>query len=224
MSERIRRHGTVGSLALGLAFFAFPGAISAQQSGADVMQAAADRFSTVESFCVNFHQIMEVTLLRERKESRGNLCQVRPNLFSMVFEDPDGDRIVSDGTYFWLYYPSIDETQVIRSTLEAGEAEHDFFSRFLDRPSDKYEIDLVGSEEVEGAETSHIELSPIGSPGFTRAEVWIDSQHHLIRRLRIHDDNGSIRTLTLTEFGETADIPEDRFTFEPPSGSQVIIR
>ncbi len=193
-------------------------------SGGEVMEAASARFAHVTSYCADFHQVVEVTLLRDHKESEGRLCQDQPNLFAMIFSDPDGDRIISDGRYFWVYYPSIDSVQVIRADLEQGGAEHDFFRRFLDEPNRKYRSTRTGDEEVAGRTTHRVELDPVSDRGFVSAVVWIDQETNLIRRLQVHEDNGSIRTVTLTGFDEAAAPAADLFTFEPPPGAHVIQR
>ena len=109
------------------------------QGGAQAMGAlseASERFSGLTVVCADFRQVLEVTLLGERRESRGELCQRRPNLFFMRFTEPQGDQVVADGSYFWIYYASVSPDQVVRLPLDPARGGLDFYREFLDRPAE----------------------------------------------------------------------------------------
>ena len=52
--------------------------------------------------------------------------------------------------------------------------------------------------------------------------VWIDEATHVIRRIHFVEENGSERTITLSN--EVFDVapPEGWFSFTPPSGAVII--
>ena len=106
----------------------------AAQEPLTAMDRAAARYREVEAICADFDQVIEVRLLRDTVESAGRICQRRPNLFSMRFTDPEGDMVVSDGEYVWVYYPSRNEKQVIRRPAMGSPGGEDFFHEFLDAP------------------------------------------------------------------------------------------
>ncbi len=202
---------------------AIPGA--AQDTRAlSLLEEAGSRYRDVQAFCAGFDQSMEVPLLGETTYSRGTLCQAQPNLFSMRFSDPPGDVVVADGEFFWAYYPSVDPVQVLRFPMGVRPGGIDFQREFLQDPGAKYELVYVGEETLHGRRTHVISAKPREPAAFREARIWLDSERSLILRARIGMDNGSVRTLTLSDIRLNPAPDPERFRFVPPPGTQVIRR
>lgn len=201
-------------------------AVRAQASGEDaglrMLEAASARFAGVERLCADFVQEIRVPLLGEERTSRGRLCQERPNLFRMDFTDPDGDQVVADGAFFWLYYPSMSPGQVVRLPVDPERGGMDFYREFLEDPAGTYDIGAGQAETVDGARTLRIELTPRDDRGYRRAAVWIDRETRLIRRVELEEENGSVRRITLSNTRLDPPLAPDFFRFEPPAGVQVV--
>lgn len=190
----------------------------------ELLEAVAERYRAAGSLCANFHQLLDVPLLDQRREGRGRLCQRRPNLFSMRFDDPEGDLIVVDGEHVWVYYPSRDPDQVVRASLDraAGGGAIDLHREFLEDAAEKYRIGDEGTERIGGVRTRRLGLVPKGRARFERAVLWIDPARELLRRVRIHDENGSVRTLELSGIELGVAVPEGTFRFTPPANARVV--
>lgn len=192
------------------------------QSAMAAMDAAADRYRSVRSLCSDFAQVMDVRLLRRTIESEGRLCQQRPNLFSMRFTDPDGDLVVSDGGSFWVYYPSLNPKQVVRYDLSDRPGTYDFFQEFLSDPASKYTAADGGTEAVGGKVCQIVELSPTGEAAYRSARVWLDPETDLICQLEVHQDNGTVRTITLRGVRLNPTVEVGEFAFVVPDGARVV--
>ena len=192
----------------------------------DVLDRAAERYRSAGSLCADFHQELTVPLLDQRKEGRGELCQARPDRFAMRFSEPEGDVVLVDGDHLWVYYPSQDRTQVIRApvALSTGGSGLDFHREFLENPRQKYEARWEGTEEIGGVATDRVVLTPREKARYRKAEVWIGRERSLVRRVQIHDENGSVRTVHLSDIRLDPSIPAGTFAFTPPAGTQVITR
>jgi outer membrane lipoprotein-sorting protein len=200
-------------------------ALAAQDSRAlALLQDAGREYRAIRGFCAGFQQVLEVPLLQEVTESEGSLCQERPNLFAMRFSDPEGDLLVADGSWFWVYYPSSDPRQVLQFELQSRPGGLDFHQEFLESPGEKYEMKYLGEESVAGLSTHVISLVPVAPAGFEAARIWLDPNRSLIVRARVEMENGSVRTVTLSDI--VLNPPQDpaRFRFTPPDGAQVIRR
>lgn len=187
-----------------------------------VMSAASDRYAAVSSVCADFVQRLTVPLLGSDQESRGRLCQRSPNLFSMDFSTPEGDRVVADGSHFWIYFKSQSPGQVIQLPVDPSRGGMDFYREFLDSPLEKYDMALEGTEQVGDRSTSRILLTPFQDRGYRSARVWIDSSTHLIRRVEITEANGTVRRLTLSDVQLDPVVPASTFRFVVPQGVQVV--
>jgi outer membrane lipoprotein carrier protein len=190
----------------------------------EVLRWAAGRFSAVDALCASFRQELEVPLLDQLTRSRGVLCQQQPNLFSMRFQEPEGDVVVVDGEFLWVYYPSMDPRQVIQTDLGGARGGFDFQSEFLDSPGEKYAPVYEGSEEVEGHPCHVLTLTPRTPSAYESATVWIDADNGLIRRTEIREENGSVRRVILSGLDLSPELESGLFHFTPPPGAQVIRR
>ena len=219
--------GILRASVLGLAMFgaSAPIPLPAQEADAvSLMEEAGTRYRTIRAFCATFDQVLEVPLLGETHISKGELCQAQPDLFSMRFSDPDGDEVVSDGEYFWVYYPSADPGQVLQFSMEVRPGGLDFHREFLEAPAQKYRLEYVGAEAIQGTPTHVVSAEPLDPSAFTEARLWLDQERSLILQARIGMENGSIRTVTLTEIRLDPPPDPDRFVFRIPAGAQVIRR
>lgn len=203
-----------------------PQGLTAQESRAlDALELAAARYRSASTLCADFVQELSVPLLGEERTGRGRLCQAQPDLFAMRFSDPDGDLVVVDGTWVWLYTPSLDPTQVFRFSMAEAPQGFDFHREFLERPAERYEVTWEAVDEVEGSTSDRIRLVPLTQDAsYDAAVVWVDRSEHLLRRVRVEEENGSVRTVTLDNVRLGASAPDGWFTFTPPAGAQVITR
>ena len=216
------RHRGIVTLAAA-AWLVAPAPAVAQETAAALraMESAADRYREVHAMCADFAQVIDVRLARRTIESEGRVCQQRPNLFSMRFTDPPGDMVISDGTHFWVYYPSIDEEQVMRHPAAETPGRHDFFHEFLEDPASKYTAGDGGTGQVNGRDCRIVSLTPRAGASYRRARLWLDTRNHLIRRLELHEESGNVRTVTLSN-EDLSPVPDPGlFTFEVPEGARV---
>lgn len=190
-----------------------------------ILERASGEFSALTGFCADFRQTLTAPLLNQVTRSRGRMCQQRPDRFAMRFTDPEGDLIVADGEWLWVYFPSSDAGQVIRSPLTSGgRGRFDFHREFLSEPGTRYAPSYVRAEELDGRPAHVIRLVPRQRSAYREARVWIDEGSWLIRRTEIEEENGNLREVRLAGFERDPRLGSEAFRFTPPPGVQVITR
>ncbi len=211
-----------------LAWVVFPAAArvgAAAQESASPLAQAARIYRELPAICADFEQTIEVRLARRRIASAGRVCQQQPNLFSMRFHgpggDPNGDLVVSDGEHFWVYYPTLDEEQVMRYPASASPGGQNFFRELLEDPGARYEAAAEGMEPVDGRDCLVVALTPRGRAAYRSARLWLDAASHLIRRLEIHEQSGNVRTVTLRNLDPEPEVDPATFVFEAPAGARI---
>lgn len=222
--SRLLPRGFIGALvALAAPALALPPQASplAAQQSVPALEEAARRYRDVSAICADFQQVIE-TLYDTTIASEGQICQQRPNLFSMRFTDPDGDMVIGDGEYVWVYYPSLDEKQVNRFPAANSPGQEDFFRELLEDPGTRYEAEEGGIEAVGGRECRVVVLTPREGASYRRARLWLDVRSHVMRRVEIHEQSGNIRTLTLSDIDLSSTPDPALFVFEVPEGARVI--
>lgn len=196
---------------------------SAQQ--VRLLRQTSAAYADMRTLRANFTMETENPLLRTKVNSRGVLIQQRPDRIALRFEEPAGDIILSDGQYFWVYYPSSTPDQVIRAQAAPGAAGGvDLWAQFVGDPVARFEHTYHGRETVDGRETAVFTLDPRGDPGYRLLKVWLDTRDHLVRRFEITENNGVIRRVRLSDLQINPSLPANVFRFEPPPGVRVIER
>jgi outer membrane lipoprotein carrier protein len=190
---------------------------------ASVLKRAAAAYQNVRSMRADFTQWQDNPLLGRRTNSRGTVFQRQPDRFLMRFSQPEGDVIVSDGEYFWLYYPSVDAKQVLRSrATDVGGL--DLQAQFIGDPTRRYSFTDQGSEDVGGRPARVLTLVPRQPVGYKSLKVWIDQRDHLVRRFELTMDNGVMQHFDLNNLQVNPTLANELFRFTPPAGARIIDR
>jgi outer membrane lipoprotein-sorting protein len=215
-------HGLRVLMACGYASLLFVVPAGAQEDGLAVLEEAAQRYGEASSVCADFVQLRTVPLLRQEVTQSGRLCSADPNLFAMRFTDPAGNLIVSDGQTQWIYRPSDNPGQVFRADVGPDTGGQDFYRELLENPDAKYEVTCASAVEIAGRPAHRLCLQP-KVPSRERPDVvWIDAASHVISQIHFREENGSERTITLSDVDFEGTPPEGWFVFTPPSGAVVI--
>lgn len=196
----------------------------ASDEALQILRRTADRYQRMQSMRAEFVQTLENPLLASRTSSRGTLYQRRPDRIKLDFSDPEGDVIVSDGSHFWIYYPSVDAKQVVRAPAGNGGGAVDLQAQFVGDPAQRFAVDYQGAQELGGRRTHVMTLVPRSDPAYKRMKVWIDAQDHLIRRFQITENNENIRTFELSGLRVDPQLSDAIFRFTPPPQAQVVDR
>jgi chaperone LolA len=201
-----------------------PAAAPTPQQAADanaILQRAERAQEAIRSMEAEFVQDVSIPLLNQTQRSRGTLFHRRPDRFLMRFSDPEGDIIVADGRHLWMYYPSTDPRQVIRTAMAQGGQQVDLHREFLSNATERYAATLTGTESVAGRAAHVLVLTPRGPSPYQRIRVWVDQQDALVRQFEITEENDSVRRLELRNLRLNHALPDQLFRFTPPPGAQV---
>lgn len=196
-------------------------------SGQNTMAAlnrAEDTYRGIETLRADFTQTLVNPMLGDPVVSTGTIFLAPPSKFSMRFTDPEGDRIVSDGTWLWIYVPSSVPNQVLRQPIPSrGAATPNLLAQFVDRPLEHYRASYVGVDSVAGELVDVVKLLPRRADDpFTEAEVSIDRNTGLVRKLAVSEPTGQRRTILFERLQQDVHIPEAELTFTVPVGTRVI--
>ncbi|HEX2190279.1 MAG TPA: outer membrane lipoprotein chaperone LolA [Longimicrobiaceae bacterium] len=186
-----------------------------------ILERVESAYTGVRSMQADFVQDLRVPLLGTSQRSSGKLYQRRPDRFLMKFSDPAGDVIVADGRSFWMYYPSSDPKQVMKTSIAEGSEQVDLHRQFLSDPTARYHATLDGEETVDGHRTHVLTLVPKQQSPVRKLRIWVDPDDYAVRRFEMTEENESVRRIELRNLKRNVDIPDGLFAFTPPRGTQV---
>ncbi|HEU4561776.1 MAG TPA: outer membrane lipoprotein chaperone LolA [Longimicrobium sp.] len=213
--------GTASPTTPGATEPAAPARVGRQDANA-ILRRVEQTAEGIRSLEADFVQTLHVPLLNTDRTSRGKLYQRKPDRFLMRFSEPAGDVMVADGRHFWIYYPSSDRTQVVRTSIAEGGEQADFQRQFLSNATERFVATLNGQETVDGRPTYALTLVPKRNSPYKVIRVWVDQQDNLVRRFEMTEENDSVRRLELRNLKVNQPLGDALFAFTPPAGTQVI--
>src|SRR5207245_9235720 len=188
----------------GLAFAAMllsaypPNRLTAQDPW-PVLDHASQTYQTIANLSADFVQVVANPMIGAPDTTRGRLYQMRPSRFAMRFTDPQGDRIVADGRFLWLYTPSTTPGQVLRSRIpEYGSTGPNLIGQFVEHPRDRYTARYLRADSLpEGVADVVVLVPKAGDQPYSEATISVSRDDGLVRRLEITEASGQRRTVTL---------------------------
>ncbi len=191
---------------------------------APILEHASRSYQSVTTLSADFVQIITNPMVGPPDTTRGKLYERRPAEFAMRFTSPEGDRIVADGRYLWLYTPSTTLDQVIRRRIpETGTTGPNLIGQFVEHPRDRYVARYVRADSSGGPAADVIALTPRDRTApYTGAQVWITRADGLVRRIDISESGGQERTIVLSQIVINAAVRSEEFRFRPPGGTRVV--
>ena len=206
--------GAVVILAAGL-----PAAAVAQD--ADAILRRADRaLDGLSSLRADFVQRSTNPILERTEIGHGTLHYRSPDRFRIAYRYPQGDVVVNDGAFVWIYLPSSQPDQVIRQAAATSGVRNPL--TYLRDLRSGYDVRRAGEETLSGAVTDHLALTPRSNTAeFAALDVWVDRASGLPRQVRTETGDGLVKTYTFVKLERDAPAPASLFAFEPPRGVEV---
>lgn len=204
---------------------AVPPSRLAAQDPWPTLDRANEAYQVVQTLSADFVQVITNPLVGEPDTTRGRLYQMRPNYFAMRFTAPQGDRIVADGRYLWLYTPSTTPGQVIRTPIPVfGTTSPNLMSQFVERARERYTARYVRADTLpSGGVADVIALDPKDPTlPYRGAVLWIAREDAVVRRMDIAELSGQQRTLILRGLQLNSEVPPAEFKFSVPRGVHVV--
>jgi outer membrane lipoprotein carrier protein len=192
-----------------------------RQDANEILRRVEQTAAGIRTLEADFTQNLRVPLLNTNQTSTGKLYQRKPDRFLMRFTDPAGDVMVADGHYFWIYYPSTDRTQVVRTSIAEGGEQADFQKQFLSNATDRFVATLNGEEAVGGRPAWALTLVPKRESPYKVVRIWVDRQDYMVRRFEMTEENNSVRRVELRNLKVNEPVSDALFTFTMPAGAHI---
>lgn len=192
------------------------------QDAATVLATAETTYRDIETLQAEFTQTLINPMMGD-ETTTGTLYLAPPERFSMRFAEPEGDRIVADGTALWLYTPSTTPNQVIQQAIpEMGPATPNLFGQFVDRPLERYRATYLGRDSAAGYPVENVRLIPRMEDIPFRSVVISLSADGMLRQVNIVEDSGQRRILVFSDILVNAPIPPEELIFRVPQGTKIV--
>lgn len=205
-----------GFLALGLPLPALSGA----QTPQELVRLLQQKYEQMESFSASFHQVF--TGGGFQTEETGIVFMKKPGMMYWEYQQPTRKIFVSDGRKTYFYVPR--DSQVMVSELKP-ETHATPLLFLLGRGKIEQEFDVAPEPGDPALEPQNVvlRLTPrILQAEFSHLLMEISPSRLLIQRLSVVEHIGNRNDYILFQVRENISVPNSRFQFKIPPGTQVI--
>jgi outer membrane lipoprotein carrier protein len=183
------------------------------------VQALYDKSTTFES---DFEQKFWVKAYNTEKVSRGHVVFAKPGKMDWTYDDPKGNRIVSDGSLIRIYEANdkqMYETPVNQSQYPAALS----FLTGTGKLGDAFDFELVPGGSMNFAGGAVL----VGKPkqptaAYAKVLFYVDTGTSQVRRVMIIDGQGNRNRFDFLAPTVNVPVPTARFTFVPPPGTSIV--
>lgn len=197
-------------------------ALAAGPTAEEIAKRVQDFYDGTTTFQATFKQSYLVKSQNKRKESKGKVAFEKPGKMAFLYDEPNGNVVVSDGKTIRVYEKDNEqmyETTVTKSQYPAalaflmgeGKLKKDFTLKLLDSSTMKFEGGYV------------LECTPKESnPAYQKMLLYIDSATSHAQRALILDAQGNRNRFDFVDPVVNKKIPKGTFDFTPPKNTKII--
>jgi outer membrane lipoprotein carrier protein len=188
----------------------------------NAVQAVQDFYNKSQTFKAQFAQQYTVKAYNQVKSSTGNVEISKPGKMNWVYDNPQGNRVVSDGNTLWAYDATNKQVavqNVKQSALPSalsfltgqGNLQKDFDFQIIDGATMNFPggYVLVGSPK-----------SP--NPTMVKMLLYVDSATSQVRRGMVIDGQGNRNRFDFLNPQVNVPVPPADFTFTAPPGTTTV--
>ena len=179
-------------------------------------------YDQTKTFQADFKQEYFIKLHDQRRTSEGRVIFEKPGRMSWKYEQPNGNRVVSDGRVLKVYEREnqqmfeqpVDKSQypaALSFLMGQGELTKSFTLRLLNPATLQFE----GGWVLEGTPKD-------ATPSYQKVLLYVDGATAQVRRVLILDAQGNRNRFDFNNPIVNTPVPASEFTFAPPQGTQVV--
>ncbi|CAM3247138.1 LolA family protein [Rhodothermus bifroesti] len=190
--------------------------LQAQSPARQVMERLRERYAQLKALQASFIQITQTPYANGGDTLKGTLLL-------------SGDRyrietprqlLVTDGQTTWVYLPETRQVVMNRYVVdETAFSLHEFLVRYPER----YNVEGGETVRYQGERHYRLRLRPRQRDAAVQeVTLWVRDRDLAITRLEVRDVNETHLTFMLTDIRFNPVVPNDAFTFHPPSGVEIV--
>lgn len=188
----------------------------------EVVTAVESTYANVESLRADFVQVSRTAALGDEHRQRGRVVLKRPRKMRWEFQSPDTKLFVTDGQTMWVWSPADNQVIVYRD-FAAGAPGLTSLLSDLNQLNELFEVTLV--DDGERSRNAYVlDLRPLNAEqaSFKSARIELSRRKLLVERVVITDAFDNVTDLAFSQVRIDTKVNDGEFTFQVPSGAEVI--
>jgi len=197
---------------------------SAAEEEEELTAAIQKQYQTIESFRTEFTQKLINASSNDSEERKGWIAYKRPRRIHWETESPEKEVLILNRDFVWDYYPA--ENVAYRYSLQQM-FDSKTMLRFISGQvnlAEEFNVTRIDSE-TEASELIRLKLEPKNpDPSLVEANLRVDPEDMLIRRIKLVDFFGNQNILRFENFQRNCQPDQNLFVLEPPEDTRVVDR
>ena len=189
---------------------------------AEVVQKVQNFYDKTTSFKSPFVQEFTATLHNKKTSSKGTVTFSKPGKMSWEYSEPNGNRVVSDGSKLRVYEAAnkqMYEQVVDKSQYPAALS----FLTGQGKLTDSFNFELFAGEKMQFPGGHVLVGTPKQpTPAYKKVLFYVDKATSQVRRVLILDGQGNKNKFDFLSPKVNEAVPATQFQFTPPAGTNVI--
>jgi outer membrane lipoprotein carrier protein len=180
----------------------------AQEKGKDFLEIVQKKYKSINDLSADFKQS-----LNGKTNLNGKIFISQGNKLRLELKN---STIISDGTIFWNYNKG--QKKVVINNVSVSDPSSFSIDKFIyDYPSKS----IVTLEKEDNLDVLILVPRKDNDMNFKKTKIWIN-RDNLIMRVSIENLSGTMTTLQFLNYKLNQNLPESKFTFSPPEGTNII--
>jgi outer membrane lipoprotein carrier protein len=192
-------------------------------ASAGALQALENFVRTVKTGQCDFTQVVSAPAkdgqASRTRASSGSFAFARPGRFKFVYRKPFAQTIVADGQTLWLYDVDLNQVSARAQSQALGSTPAALIAAAPDLAALQADFALTEAPERDGLQW--VLATPRGKDNALQS-VRVGFRGNELAALEILDSFGQRSVLTFSAFRANSAIEAGTFTFQPPSGADVL--
>ncbi|HEX9006406.1 MAG TPA: outer membrane lipoprotein carrier protein LolA [Bacteroidota bacterium] len=190
---------------------------AAQDDAQQVLENVRQKYESVNDAELHFSQKVKFPLSKLEQSVSGTLYLKKDKKYRV--ETPS-QTIVTDGATVWSYSPASQQVLIDHYKETEGSLTPE---RLLTGAAGGFQPALVGRTRLGKTDVVEVKLIPLGDQGLvSTVRLWVDEHDWMVRQVEIVDANGKQTTYTVQQSRVNIGLPDSRFSFQPPEGTDVV--
>ncbi len=181
-----------------------------------------DLYREADTFKARFRQTFVLRASQHEKVAEGRVAAARGARLSFRYEQPSGDRVVSDGERIKLY----EREEKRMYVMKLARARHAVAVSFLFgslRLAKDFRLRLLDPGQKRVKRGAVLEATPKREePLLARLVLYVDPMTAQVLRVLVIDAQGNTNRFDFDQRVFDVELPEAEFRFTPPRGTRVI--
>jgi outer membrane lipoprotein carrier protein len=205
-----------------------PPAAPAPPAVQDVVNQVQAFYDKAQSFQSDFAQEFLIKAYNQTKTSHGHVVFAKPGKMSWVYDNPPGNRVVSDGKLVRVYTAA--DKQMYESSID--QSQYPAAVSFLTgqgKLGDSFNFQLIdGNTATQGTQIYFpggwvlLGTPKAVTPSYQKVLFYVDKATSQVRRVLIVDGQGNLNKFTFENPHVNDPIDSGQFTFTPPPGTNIV--